>query len=97
MTRRPLALAFDAEGYQFVRGDGAEATAADAVEPLRARHRLPDGVRLVAAGVSSPMAIDPDGGAAVAGFGLAKGDQAWRVSSDGLNAVVEPVVEEPAA
>ncbi len=97
VTRRPLALAFDGEGYQFIRVDGTQATAADAVEPLRERHRLPDGVRLVGLGVSSPMAIDPDGGTAVAGFGLTKGDQRWRIDFDGLNAVVQVVASEPAA
>lgn len=91
VTRRPLAIAFDDEGYVFVRGDGATVSAADAVEPLRERHVLPDGVRMVGLGVSSPMAIDPDGAGATAGFGFAKGDTRWRVDFDGLNAVVSPV------
>lgn len=97
VTRRPLTLVFDAGGYQFVRGDGTEATALDAVDALRARHSLPDGVRLVGIGASSPLPIDPDGGAAVAGFGITRGDQAWRVTFDGLNAVVEPAPERGAA
>jgi general secretion pathway protein H len=91
VTRRPLAIAFDDEGYVFVRGDGTTVSAADAVEPLRERHLLPDGVRMVGLGVSSPMAIDPDGAGAIAGFGFAKGDTRWRVEFDGLNAVVSPV------
>ncbi len=96
VTRRPLALAFDDQGYVFVRGDGGAASAADAMEPLRERHALPDGVRLVGLGVSSPMAIDPDGGTGIAGFGFTKDDAAWRVSFDGLNAVVEAMPEEGA-
>ena len=93
VTRRPLLLVFDAEGYQFVRGDGAATGPADAVEPLRERHVLPAGVRMGGAGVSSPMTIDPDGAAPVAAFAFARGDQGWRVTFDGLNAVVEPVRE----
>ncbi len=93
VTRRPLMLVFDPEGYQFVRGDGATAGPADAMEPLRERHALPSDVRMVGGGVSSPMAIDPDGAAPVAAFAFAKGDQGWRVTFDGLNAVVEPEVE----
>ena len=47
-------------------------------------------------GVSSPMTIDPDGGAEVAAFAFAKADQGWRVTFDGLIAVVEPVREAAA-
>lgn len=90
VTRRPLLLVFDAQGYQFVRGDGTAAGAADAVEPLRERYRLPADIQMTGAGVSSPMAIDPDGAAPIAAFAFAKGDQAWRVTFDGLNAVVAP-------
>lgn len=96
VTRRPLALAFDDEGYVFVRADGGAVSAADAVEPLRERHALPDGVRMVGLGVASPMPIDPDGGAGVAGFRLTKGDTRWAVRFDGLNAVVEPTADEAA-
>lgn len=97
VTRRPLALAFDAEGYVFVRGDGGAVSAADAVEPLRERHALPDGIRLVGLDVSSPMAVDPDGGSGVAAFAFARGEARWRVRFDGLNAVVEPLIDEAAA
>jgi len=96
VTRRPLLLVFDAEGYQFVRGGGAAAGPADAVEPLRERHALPAGIRMAGSGVSSPMTIDPDGGAEVAAFAFAKADQGWRVTFDGLIAVVEPVREAAA-
>lgn len=91
VTRRPLSLAFDGEGYGFVRSD---AGAAGVVDALAERHALPDGVRMVGLGVSSPVAIDPDGAQPVAAFGLAKGDRRWRVTFDGLNAVAEPVAEE---
>jgi general secretion pathway protein H len=93
VTRRPLRLAFDAGGYRFERDDGAATGPADGVQPLRERHILPDGVRMAGAGVSSPMTIDPDGGAAVATFAFVRGDQGWRVTFDGLNAVVEPMRE----
>lgn len=91
VTRRPLSLAFDGEGYGFVRSD---AGAAGVVDALAERHALPDGVRMVGLGVSSPVLIDPDGAQPVAAFGLAKGDRRWRVTFDGLNAVAEPVAEE---
>ncbi|WP_428149897.1 GspH/FimT family pseudopilin [Brevundimonas sp.] len=94
VTRRPLSLAFDGEGYGFVRGDG-EATGV--VDALAERHALPDGVRMVGLGVASPVSIDPDGAQPVAAFGLAKGDRRWRVTFDGLNAVAEPVSEEAPA
>lgn len=91
VTRRPLALVFDGEGYGFVRPGGGEAGVVDA---LAERHILPAGVRMVALEVASPMTIDPDGGAPVAAFGLAKGDRRWRVVFDGLNAVATPVAKE---
>lgn len=91
VTRRPLALAFDGEGYGFVRGEGR---AAGLVDALAERHSLPDGVRMVGLGVASPVAIDPDGAAPIAAFGLAKGDRRWRVEFDGLNAVVTSVEAE---
>ncbi|WP_309629063.1 prepilin-type N-terminal cleavage/methylation domain-containing protein [Brevundimonas sp.] len=94
VTRRPLSLAFDGEGYGFVRGD---AGAAGVVDALAERHALPDGVRMVGLGVASPVSIDPDGAQPVAAFGLAKGDRRWRVTFDGLNAVAEPVAEEAPA
>jgi len=93
-TRRPLELAFDAEGYGFVRG---EDQAGGVVDALAERHRLPDGVRMTGLGVSSPMTIDPDGAQPVATFGLAKGDRRWRVEFDGLNAVATPVAADAAA
>lgn len=93
VTRRPLALAFDGEGYGFVRGEGQ---AAGLVDALAERHSLPDGVRMVGLGVASPVAIDPDGAAPIAAFGLAKGDRRWRVEFDGLNAIVTPVTDETA-
>lgn len=91
VTRRPLALAFDGEGYGFVRGADQAAGVTDA---LAERHSLPAGVRLVGLGVSSPLVIDPDGAVPVAAFGLAKGDRRWRVEFDGLNAVAVPVTGE---
>lgn len=94
VTRRPLALAFDGEGYGFVRGEGQ---AAGLVDALAERHSLPDGVRMVGLGVASPMTIDPDGAAPIAAFGLAKGDRRWRVEFDGLNAVVTQVADEAAS
>ena len=90
VTRRPLSLAFDGEGYVFVRGD---TTASGVVDALADRHDFPAGVRMVGLGVSSPVSIDPDGAAPVAAFGLAKGDRRWRVTFDGLNAVATPVTE----
>ncbi|QTN20490.1 prepilin-type N-terminal cleavage/methylation domain-containing protein [Brevundimonas sp. AJA228-03] len=92
-TRRPLELAFDAEGYGFVRGDGQADRVVDA---LAERHRLPEGVRMTGLGVSSPVTIDPDGAQPVAAFGLARGDQRWRVEFDGLNAVARPVADAAA-
>ena len=89
-TRRPLQLAFDAEGYGFVRG---EAQADKVIDALAERHRLPDGVRMVGLGVASPVTIDPDGAQPIAAFGLAKGDRRWRVDFDGLNAVATPVTD----
>lgn len=86
VTRRPLALTFDREGYVFTGTDG------DLAEP----HRLTDGVVLLGLQTASPVPIDPDG-TAVAGFGLAQGDSRWRVDFDGLNAVVTPIVGEPVA
>ncbi len=94
VTRRPLALAFDGEGYGFVRGEGQAAGVTDA---LAERHRLPDGVRMVGLGVASPLVIDPDGATPMAAFGLAKGDRRWRVEFDGLNAVAVPVTEDMAS
>jgi general secretion pathway protein H len=94
VTRRPLSLSFDGEGYVFTRGDAA---ATGVVDALAERHAFPAGVRMVGLGVASPVSIDPDGAAPIAAFGLAKGDQRWRVTFDGLNAVVEPVTEEVAA
>ncbi len=94
VTRRPLALAFDGEGYGFVRGEGQAAGVADA---LAERHSLPNGVRMVGLGVASPLAIDPDGATPPAAFGLAKGDRRWRVEFDGLNAVAKPVTDEAAS
>jgi len=88
VTRRPLSLAFDGEGYVFVTG-GADARAGG--------RALPEGVRMVGLGVGSPVSIDPDGAQPVAAFGLAKGDRRWRVTFDGLNAVAEPVSEEAPA
>jgi general secretion pathway protein H len=88
VTRRPLALAFDGEGYVFVRGDAA---ATGVIDALAERHALPAGVRMVELGTASPVSIDPDGAAPVAAFGLAKGDRRWRVEFDGLNAVATPV------
>ncbi|WGM30531.1 prepilin-type N-terminal cleavage/methylation domain-containing protein [Brevundimonas sp. NIBR11] len=90
VTRRPLSLSFDGEGYVFTRGDEA---ATGVVDALGERHTLPAGVRLIGLGVASPLAIDPDGAQPVAAFGLAKGDRRWRVTFDGLNALVEPVTE----
>jgi len=92
-TRRPLELAFDAEGYGFVRGDGQADRVVDA---LAERHRLPEGVRMTGLGVSSPVTIDPDGAQPVAAFGLARGDRRWRVEFDGLNAVASPVADAAA-
>lgn len=89
VTRRPLALAFDETGYQFIGADGA-VTPAEAVEALRERHEFDDGVWLMQADVASPAPIDPDGAAPVVGFTLGKGDLRWRVTFDGLNAVSEP-------
>ena len=86
VTRRPVALTFDREGYVFTGTDG------DLAEP----HRLTDGVVLLGLQTASPVPIDPDG-TAVAGFGLAQGDSRWRVDFDGLNAVVTPIVGEPVA
>lgn len=94
VTRRPLSLAFDGEGYGFVRSDAGKAGVVDA---LAERHALPDGVRMVGLGVASPLSIDPDGAQPVAALGLAKGDRRWRVTFDGLNAVAEPVAEEAPA
>lgn len=94
VTRRPLALAFDGEGYRFVRGTDQAAGVTDA---LAERHSLPAGVRLVGLGVASPLVIDPDGAAPMAAFGLARGDRRWRVEFDGLNAVVVPVTGETAS
>lgn len=91
VTRRPLALAFDGEGYGFVRGEGQAAGVTDA---MAERHSLPAGVRLVGLGVSSPLVIDPDGAVPPAAFGLAKGDRRWRVEFDGLNAVAVPLTGE---
>ena len=91
VTRRPLSLAFDGEGYGFVRSDAGTAGVVDA---LAERHALPDGVRMVGLGVASPVSIDPDGAQPVAAFGLAKGDRRWRVTFDGLNAVAELVSEK---
>ena len=94
VTRRPLSLSFDGEGYVFTRGDAA---ATGVVDALAERHALPAGVRMVGLGVSSPVSIDPDGAAPIAAFGLAKGDRQWRVTFDGLNAVAEPVTEQAPA
>ena len=94
VTRRPLSLAFDGEGYGFVRGDAGTTGVVDA---LAERHALPAGVRMVGLGVASPVSIDPDGAQPVAAFGLAKGDRRWRVTFDGLNAVAEPVSDEAPA
>jgi len=94
VTRRPLSLAFDGEGYVFVRGD---AGATGVVDALSERHALPAGVRMVGLGVASPVSIDPDGAAPIAAFGLAKGDRQWRVTFDGLNATAEPVIERAPA
>lgn len=93
VTRRPLALAFDGEGYGFVRPEGQPA---GVVEALAERHALPPGVILVGLETVSPLMIDPDGGQPIAVFGLAKGDRRWRVEFDGLNAVARPVAEEAA-
>jgi general secretion pathway protein H len=93
VTRRPLALAFDGEGYGFVRPDGATA---EGVEALAERHALPPGVTLIGLETTSPVTIDPDGAQPVAAFGLAKGDRRWRVEFDGLNAVARPVTDEAA-
>jgi general secretion pathway protein H len=93
VTRRPLALAFDGEGYGFVRGTDQAMGVTDA---LAERHSLPAGIRLVGLGVSSPLVIDPDGAVPMAAFGLAKGDRRWRVEFDGLNAVAVPVTGETA-
>ena len=92
-TRRPLELAFDAEGYGFVRGDGQADRVVDA---LAERHRLPEGVLMTGLGVSSPVTIDPDGAQPVAAFGLARGGRRWRVEFDGLNAVARPVTDAAA-
>lgn len=93
VTRRPLALAFDADGYGFVRPDGR---AAEGIEALAERHALPPGVILIGLDTTSPVTIDPDGAQPVAAFGLAKGDRRWRVEFDGLNAVARPVTDEAA-
>ena len=89
VTRRPLTLAFDPGGYQFVRD--ATAGGAEASEALRDRHGLPDGVRLIGLDVASPMAIDPDGATPVATFAISQGDDGWQVQFDGLNATVAPM------
>jgi general secretion pathway protein H len=93
VTRRPLALTFDGEGYGFVRPEGQ---AAGVVDALAERHALPAGVTLIGLDTASPLMIDPDGGQPVAAFGLARGDQRWRVEFDGLNAVARPVADEGA-
>ncbi|MEQ7155606.1 prepilin-type N-terminal cleavage/methylation domain-containing protein [Brevundimonas aurifodinae] len=93
VTRRPLALAFDGEGYGFVRPEGQPT---GVVEALAERHALPPDVILVGLETVSPLMIDPDGGQPIAVFGLAKGDRRWRVEFDGLNAVARPVADEAA-
>lgn len=91
VTRRPLTLAFDGEGYVFVRPDGQPT---EGLEALADRHALPPGVTLIGLDTASPVTIDPDGAQPIASFGLAKGDQRWRVEFDGLNAVARPVTDE---
>ncbi len=93
VTRRPLTLAFDGEGYGFVRPDGQPT---EGLEALADRHALPPGVTLIGLETASPVTIDPDGAQPVAAFGLTKGDQRWRVEFDGLNAVARPVTDEAA-
>lgn len=86
VTRRPLALDWDAHGYAFMTRAADGAWTADSHALLGPRHDLPGRIALAGDGPVLIL-IKGDGLGAPADLSLSDGDRTWRVAYDGLNVV----------
>lgn len=84
VSGRPIVLVWSPVSYGFEGSD-------DLTDALRQRHPLPPGVRLAGPSGATTMVIDPDGASPVQTFAFRKGDRAWTVDFDGLNATTRAV------
>ena len=85
VSGRPLIFVWSSDGYAFEGSD-------DLTDALRQRHPLPSGIRLAGPSGAENMVIDPDSAAQVQTFAFRKGEKAWTVDFDGLNAVTRAAV-----
>lgn len=83
-TGSPLSVTWTPTAYRFE-------SQTNLTEALATPHRLSGGVRLTGPQDAGSALIDPDGAAPPLNFTFRRGDQAWRVLFDGLNAVSQPV------
>lgn len=84
VSGRPLVLVWSPDGYAFEGSD-------DLTDALHQRHPLPPGIRLAGPSGVDSMVIDPDSASPVQTFAFRKGEKAWTVDFDGLNATTRAV------